>query len=95
MEWIPTFSRQDLYDLKQQKPYLDIVRMLVKQVAGEAKRGYNTRVVFNPYQQLNGDQSVETLIALLQKYLPDVSIEYKEQTSLNGYLERAIIIDWS
>ena len=94
MQDIPTFSRQQLQDLKWQKPYLDTVGMIVKVVYSEARRGYNTKYVYNVYH-LHREQKVEILIPMLQSHLPDVTIEYKEQTQLNGNLEKAIIIDWS
>jgi hypothetical protein len=91
---LPIFSRQQLQDLKWQKPYLQTVEMIVRAVYSEAQRGYNTRYVFNAYQ-LGREQKVDILIPMLQTHLPDVTIEYREQTQLNGNLEKAIIIDWS
>jgi hypothetical protein len=61
----------------------------VKQAASQGK----TRICENNY--INHDMTRERLIALLQNYLPEVSIEYVELPRLNGTIEKGIVIDWS
>jgi hypothetical protein len=97
---IPTVTRDFLRLLPDQVDYIRKAKGVIDKILLEAENSYNrpTRFIYREINHTyNGGKpfDVELFISILKKHMPDVSIEYKEQTLLSGQVEKGIVIDWS
>jgi hypothetical protein len=97
---IPTVSREFLRSLPDEVNYIKQAKGVIDKIIVEAQNSYNrpTRFIYREINHIyNGGKpfDVELFISILKKHMPDVSIEYKEQTLLSGQVEKGIVIDWS
>lgn len=97
---IPTVTRDFLRSLPDQVDYIKRAKGVIDKILLEAQNQHNKTTRFI-YREINHNYNggkpfdVELFISILKKHMPDVSIEYKEQTLLSGQVEKGIVIDWS
>ena len=88
-----TISKKYLQSLHADHQVHTFIDLVTKNVLQEARRGRTSYV----FRQLQSEKSSEfqILFELVQTKFPDCKVEIKQAVSLNGTVERGIVIDWS
>lgn len=89
-----TYSREFLQNHNKTHKYYTYINRYKTEILLAAARG-NTRYVIYNHMLSGYEINTDFLIQLLKERFPDVTVEYKESTSLSGKTESGIVMDWS